>query len=123
MSIEGDLTTVMTNDASLNALVSGRNYKGTIVQNSVLPYTFTQRVDTLPLQHLTGTSGTINARYQIDCYADSYANVWILARAVRSALESATLFKARWLDDIDGNFEEDMTSYRVISDYSIWWNE
>lgn len=123
MTIEADIETTFSNDATLNALVSGRNYKGTIPQNPTLPHTFTFRVSTIPVQHLSGTSMKINARYQVDSYATTYSGVWTLARAVRRALEGATLFKARWLDDVDFNFIEEIQCYRIASDFSIWFTE
>ena len=123
MSIEQDIQTALNGNATLNALVSGRNYKGRVVQNPTLPYTFCARVSTIPVNHLGGSSQKINARYQVDCYASTYAGAWTLARAVKNAMESATTFKALWLDDSDFNLVEELESYRVISDFSVWFVE
>lgn len=123
MTIEADITTTLAADGTLNALVSGRNYKGKIKQNPTFPHTFTQRISTIPNQTISGANTQTNARYQIDCYAETYAGVWALARAVRGAMTGATLFTGRWLDDVDFNYVEELECYRIASDYSVWFIE
>jgi hypothetical protein len=123
MTIEADIKTELDGNSTLNALVAGRNYKGRISQNAALPHTFSQRISTIPVQHLDGSSGKINARYQIDCYAATYSGAWALARAVKGAMTGATLFKARWLDDADFNYVEELECYRISSDFSVWFTE
>ena len=121
MSIEQDISTTFTNNATLNGLVSGRNYKGDIQQNPTLPYTFAQRINTLPVHNLSGSSQRINTHYQIDCYAATLEDAWVLSRAVKVAMAAATLFESVHLNSIDGNFDDDVEGYRVISDFSVWF--
>ena len=123
MTIEADITTEFAGNSTLNALVAGRNYKGKIPQNPTYPYTFAQRISTSPVNSLGGSNSKVNARYQIDSFASTYAGAWALARAVRGAMEGATLFKALWLDDVDFNYEEDVEGYRIASDFSVWFTE
>ena len=123
MSIEEDISTTFTNDATLNGLVSGRNYKGDIQQNPTLPYTFAQRITTSPVNNLSDSSLRINARYQIDCFAATFEDSWILARAVKGAMAAATLFESVYLNGTDGNFDDDVEGYRVILDFSVWFIE
>jgi len=123
MSIETDIKTTLDADVTLNALVSGRNYKGRIQQNPTFPYTFSQRVSTDPVHSLGGSSTQNNTRYQFDCYASTFDGAWAVARALKVAMAAATLFTSLHINSIDGNFSDDAEGYRVIVDFSVWFVE
>jgi hypothetical protein len=82
------------------------------------PYIVYTRISANSDNVLNGSSGIINTRMQIDCYADSYNAVQSLAAQV-DALMRGWVLQSISYPAID-QYEPDVRLHRVILDYSIW---
>lgn len=130
MSIETGLYSELTTDVDVAALVSTRVYPLTLPQGYTLPAITYQRVSTERLRDLTGSSGWVMARFQIDCWAASYSAARGLADKVRAALDGQvdTLGSETGVGMIGlmGEreiLEEEIESYRVSFDFMIPYTE
>lgn len=82
------------------------------------PYIIFQRITSNDENVLAGSSGLVNTRMQVDCYADTYASVINLAAQV-DALFNAWVTQNVSLGAQD-LYESDVKLYRIQADYSIW---
>lgn len=118
MSLETKLYTLLSSDAGVVAIASDRVYPDEAPQNAALPYVVYTRISSGRVYSLSGYSGLENPRIQIDCYAETMADVVSLSDAVISAMRGATTFKVA-MDDPENMPEEDGT-FRIMIDFSIW---
>jgi hypothetical protein len=82
------------------------------------PYIVYQCVTVNSENVLSGRSGLINTRLQVDIYASTYAQVQQIADAVNTLMASWPVQNVPILaQDI---FESDVKLHRVMTDYSIW---
>ena len=64
-----------------------------------------------------------NLRYQVDVYASTYSDVQRIAKLVRAAmLAIAYPVSVVALSQIDA-YESDVRLHRVISEFSVWFNQ
>lgn len=127
--MEQVIYTALANSAAIGALVGGtganaRVYPLLMPQGSSLPAVTYFRVSTdrIATASLSGHNARVNARVQIDCWADTYANSKSLASAVKSVMLSATTFTALSVSERD-LYEPDTEVYRVSADFSVWYLE
>lgn len=113
---ENDIYTALTAGSPLPTSAGIRVYPVMMPQNVAMPAIRYQRVGVAPTASLDGDSGKDLVRFQIDCFAETYAAVKTLAVEVRAAL---TAIGALFVGDIDG-YEADAKLYRETLDYSIW---
>lgn len=108
-------------DAAVAGRVASRIYPLLMPQGAALPALTYQRISSDHQPSLAGhTSGLVNIRLQVDCWASSYAVVKALAVDVLIALSAgATAFKALLLSDND-LYEEEPRIYRASMDFSVW---
>lgn len=112
--------------AGVTTLAGQRITPGRRDQGGTLPAVVLHRIDGLPDYHLTGASGLVASRMQVDCWGATYGAAKKLARAVDAALSAA-----RWTagairidavliaDERDDNFDEGGTAlYRTSLD--LW---
>jgi hypothetical protein len=125
VSIESNLYSFLSGKAAVTALVSTRIYPLKLPQGYSLPAISYQRVSSPRLYALSGTTGRLRARIQLDCWADTYSAVKGLADAVRGELNGHTgTFGSSTVDSLtldaerDG-FEEDTEVFRVLQEYII----
>lgn len=82
------------------------------------PYIVYTRVSANSNNVLSGNSGLINTRMQIDVYADSYAQAQTVAGQVDTLMRGWTLQNVSY--PAQDQYEADVRLHRVILDYSIW---
>lgn len=85
---------------------------------TVRPYIVYQRIIKNSENVLSGSSGLVNSRMQLDVYADSYGAAQALADQV-DALMSAWAVQNVSISAQD-MYEQDVKLHRVQADYSIW---
>ncbi len=117
MSVETDFRGYLINDAMVSGLIGTRVYPLMMPQGFTLPAVTYQRVSSDREYDLTdGPVGWCWARFQLDCYADSFSGVRELAEAVRQALDWNNGITIEGERDL---FEENTEVYRVTQDYLV----
>ena len=134
MSVEEALYSILSNDTEVAALVSARIYPNLLPESATLPALTYQEL-TGPRQHtMDGPVGTVRFRFQINCWASTYAVADELSTEVRKALddysgtvESQYIHFVEMLDEADAM--ENIAGLDVIKkygkrlDFYIWANE
>lgn len=113
--------------AGVTALVAQRITPGRRDQGGALPAIVLHRIDGQRDYHLTGASGLVASRMQVDCWAATYGDAKRAARAV-----DAVMSAARWTagavridavliaDERDDTFDEDGNAlYRTSLDLMV----
>lgn len=132
MSIETSLRTALINDTDVAALVANsdspatyRIYPLRIAQGATLPAITYQRISGPREYMLSGPTGRVRPRFQVDCWAGSYSIVKDLASKVRSALNGLngsmgddTVHGIELESERDG-YEEETEYRRVILEFKI----
>jgi len=114
----------MTTEASLQALLAPLAAGGCwpMVNTSstvVHPYIVFYEIVGLPEVVLDGYAGLTAKRFQIDCFAKSYGQAKALAKSVRGALAGSSMANVM-LSEMDGQFNEVVKDYQVITEFTIW---
>lgn len=119
MSIGTALYSALTGDSTIAGLVSTRVYPVFLPQTPTLPAISYGRVSSTEQM---GTTALRETRYQIDCWATSYAGAQALATAVKAAMEEWTdtdqtpgVKMARVANEID-DYESETELFRVSID-------
>lgn len=112
MTIEQDIYN------TLDGLAGGRVYPLVMPENGTKPAIVCLRIASTPENTLNGGATIDQIRFQIDTYANTYAEAKSLSASVRTAMESAS-FKGTLQTDQD-LFEPDVKLYRVTQDYYVW---
>lgn len=86
MSIETGLRTHLINNAAVAALVGSRVYPMRLPQGFVLPAISYQRISGPRQYDSVGATGRVHSRFQVNCWAETYAGARDLANKVRLAL-------------------------------------
>jgi len=86
MSIETGLRTHLINNAAVSALVGSRVYPMRLPHGFTLPAISYQRISGPRQYDSIGATGRVHPRFQVDCWAETYAGVRDLANKVRLAL-------------------------------------
>jgi len=128
MSIEEGIRYILINDTDVAALISARVYPMLMPQGYTLPAIVYQRISVdRPHTLDQGPVGRAIGRFQVDCYAETYAAVNELANKVRLALDgfkgdmgsqSVSVGGIHLMSDRD-LFEEATEIYRVTHDYFV----
>lgn len=113
---ENDIHAALASGSPAPTSAGDRVYPVLMPQGVGMPAIRYQRVGVASTSSLDGDSGKDLVRFQIDCFAETYAAVKALAVEVRTAL---TAIGALFVSDIDG-YEADAKLYRETLDYSIW---
>lgn len=116
--MEAALIAHLLAQAGITALVGNRINWLRRPQAAVLPDIILHRIDGAPDYHLTGPSGLVESRVQVDCWADTFAGAKHIARAVEAAVSGqrftrgAIRFDAILiLDEGDDTFDETPNVY------------
>lgn len=115
MTMQQDLFTLLSTGATDAA---ARVYPVTAPAATVRPYLTYQRISASPENILSGSSGLVNTRLQIDMFADTYAAAQALAAQV-AILMAAWVLQTVSLSAQD-LYEAEEKLHRVSADYSIW---
>lgn len=81
---------LLTNDAGVSALVSGRVYPLGLPQNAVQPCVSYSVSEEAEDETFDGQGGVSQADILIDCWATTYDEAQAVAQAVKSALQNNT---------------------------------
>jgi len=106
--------------AVLNPLVASQVFPLIAEDGTTGSYLTYQNIVNSPENTLSDGISINNTRMQIDCWADDYATVKALEKAVADALTAAA-FTNIPRSSRDG-YEPLTKKFRVILDYSLWWN-
>lgn len=113
--------------AGLTALVSTRINWSRRPQGESLPAVVLHRIDGSPDYHLSGPSGLVESRVQVDCWAASYGAAKAIARQVEAAVsglrftQGAIRFDAILiLDERDSTFDETTPIFRTSLDLGVF---
>ena len=118
---------ILNNTAGVTAIISTKSHAGRAPQETALPYVVFDIVSVEPTDSKTRPSSVDAVRVQIDCYATTYAGVEALNDAVRSALDSYTIWAPVNGVKVDGikyitenaTIDEETDIFRRSSDYQI----
>ena len=128
--MEESLISLLLSDSGLAALVSNRIHPGSLPQGATLPAIVMNRISGGPQYADEGETGLNEARVQFDCWAATYSQAKLVARAVIDRLSAfdgvvgTTTFANIMLDD-----ERDLRetgsnaaeySFRTSLDFSVW---
>ena len=129
MSVDTVLGARLAGFAGLVALVGTKIYAPSLPQGDHLPAVTYRLVDGTREQGMTADHGMAHPRFQVDCWAETYAAVKAIADQVRLALE-------RWSDgttapvilDCFSAGERDLPEpeaglQRISMDFVIWHRE
>jgi hypothetical protein len=124
MTAEEALVARLQASPGVTALVGSRIYPMQTPQLAVMPSITYQRISTVRIQGLRGSTGLADPRIQVDCWADTYPSAKAVATEVRKSLDG-------WDDgDVSGLIlgeldllVTDGRRHRVSQDYSVWVNE
>ena len=111
-------------EAAVLTVLKGNTAAGNNVFAVVLPNSATrpaityQRIASVPVNSLAGSSGLDRVRMQIDCWAGTYQAAAELAEAVRTLMAAAGF--GGLLDTDRSEFEVETKLYRFSSDYFVW---
>jgi hypothetical protein len=133
-TIETAIYSILTGNADVAALVFTQVYPNILPQNTALPAIVYQQVSGVRDYTSDGADGLVNSRYQLNCFANTYAKAKELFEAVRKAVSGYV----GWVNgrEIKGIFvenEEDIpnlipeaeqiTMYGKKLDAVIWFEE
>jgi len=127
MIIESALRAIIIADNGVKA-VTTRCYYNYIPQSPTYPLIVIQRVTGSRVHHLSGPSGAVRPRFQIEAWAETYSAAKALANLIRAALdgkeytEDGVKFSCLSQAEIDG-YEEAVNAHRIIQDYSVRYTE
>ncbi len=127
MIIESALRAIIIADNGVKA-VTTRCYYNYIPQSPTYPLIVIQRVTGSRVHHLSGPSGAVRPRFQIEAWAETYSAAKGLANLIRAALdgkeytEDGVKFSCLSQAEIDG-YEEAVNAHRIIQDYSVRYTE
>ena len=110
-------------------LSHSRVYPVILPQKPTLPAVAYTRVGSPDELTSSGRADLVQGRFQIDVYADDYAQAKTTARSIRTALSGyrGTMGSVRvdsaWRDRQDESYEPETRRYRVSTDYIINFEE
>lgn len=124
--LETKIFSLLTTAPAVAALVGARVYPKVLPPKTRLPAITFERVSGNHDADLAGNSGTENPRIQVSCWALGYVQAKDMAKAVRTAMITATTaangFTAITLTD--GDLYEDAQLYHCVwTDFSVWHEE
>jgi len=127
MIIESALRAIIIADNGVKA-VTTRCYYNYIPQSPTYPLIVIQRVTGSRVHHLSGPSGAVRPRFQIEAWGETYSAAKGLANLIRAALDGkeytkdGVTFSCLSQAEIDG-YEEAVNAHRIIQDYSVRYTE
>lgn len=103
---------------ALATVADGRVFPNVAPNNVARPYVVYTRVASTPENTLADGAPVENTRFQIDCFASTYASAVSLSESVKSAMKASSLTNLLLLEQ--DQFEPDALLHRVILDFSVW---
>jgi len=133
-TIEAALHSILINNTPVNMLVDTGIYPNVVPQNAAMPAVTYQQISGPRVHDMQGSVGLVRARFQVNCWAESYAKAKELAGAVRLALDgySGTVLQTT-ISVIHLDNESDMPEmlagvdklarYGKYLDFIVWFEE
>lgn len=121
-TLESLLFSSLTTDPAVSAIVASRVYPQIAPQRAAMPLVTYSRVSGVRSMSVDGVGKLLQARYQIDCFANDYTTARALASAAMDALRAAAAFKVADITDRD-QFEDEIDIHRIIIDATLWHQE
>lgn len=122
MTIEADIITALEAYGDLTALVGTRIYPAKLPQEPTYPNVVYSRSSTVFHNSVsTNAAGQANARFQVDCRAETYIVARDVATKVIAAMTGATSFDALAIGDSDFPYEPSVETFRTVLDFSVWY--
>lgn len=130
--MEEALSAYLLADAGLTALVDNRVNWNARPQAQASPSVVLNRVGGTPAYSMTGASGLVQSRIQIDAWGKTFSSVIGVSRALKEALSgiSATVggirFQGSFIDSERQSFEQGSGGewfHRVSIDIQLWHQE
>lgn len=98
MSIEGDMTTFVTADTDVHAIIANRMYPVFANHDTVVPYITYRRVNTERLGSHSGAAGNcVRTTFLLSCWAQTYDGAIDLSKKVRIRMDYV---KGTWTTSI-----------------------
>lgn len=125
MGLESSLHKIIIDAPSFGALAGTRLYPVLLPEDATLPAATYQRISTTREYATTGPVALNRVRIQLDCWADTYAEVKQLQTAILAILEDRSTYASANIDSItlitatDG-YEQDARLYRVSMDFYVY---
>ncbi len=116
--------------AGMTAVVGSRVYPLLLPENPTYPAVRYQQLGGARESAMGSDVGLVEARVQIDSYAETYAGARVAAEAVRAAMQrvrgtvASVVISAVFLDEGPLDlYEEAVRKYRVQQDFIVWHRE
>lgn len=133
-SIETAIRSALINDADVTALIGTRAYPMFLAQGYTLPAISYQRITGNRPREMADKTGRVNARFQVDCWAETYSGTSDLAGKVIAALDNhrgtlgtgdAAMDNVGTIETISerDDFNQGVEVYRVILEFLIPYKE
>lgn len=124
-TIEGALTSALTGNAGVAALVAARVFTKGGRQGTAYPYVTYERISTQGAAHLDGPSDLDWPRFQIDVWAETALSAINVANAIRTAIDGletagSPAFYATFQDQRGPSADDETKKFNVSQDYFIW---
>ena len=120
MNIQETIYEHLTTNAGVVALVAARVYPVRMPQEPTLPCITYQRISG-PVEYSRDGPGLTESRFQISCWAETYAGAIALAAAVRSAI--GIFPEVSFLENQPDMYEPETSVYHIPVDVMIWHEE
>lgn len=127
------LRSCLIDDSAVVALVSSRVAWGARPRAAALPSIVLHLIDSNPDYTMSGPSGLVPSRVQVDCWGATYASATNVSRAVKSALsglrdtidgvEFQGVFVVGERDLPDEGTDAEDIFHRVSLDFKIWHSD
>lgn len=128
MTIENAMYTLLS-VGSPSTPAEARVYPVKAPQHPTLPFLIYTKISAPRLYHLAGQTRLVRARFQVDCWAETYAGAVALAEAVRGLLSgfrgtvAGVVIGAVYLDNETDFWGDETEGYRRSLDFLVWHQE
>jgi hypothetical protein len=134
MAVEKAIRSILIDDGAVSALVGDRVFPVVRREGSVLPAIVYQQISGVRDHVFAGPSGFVEARFQINCWAETYEGADALADAVRIVMdayhgtkESVVIQCIHLIDEGDmpvlSAENEELSFHGKRLDFMVWFNE
>lgn len=105
--------------ALLDGLVSSRVFRNQAPLGTATPYIVFAKIVGVPVNHLGGTDGTKNTRFQLDAWAADADAAEALMNSIKAAFEPFEGVYVQIGDNPD-LYDDDVKLHRASTDFSVW---
>jgi len=136
VKLETALIIQLSQHGALNAMIAGRVYPVTYPQGATMPLVVYQQTGKAPDYTHDGEGGSVESRFQISAFGDSFGQAKSVAAKIHSALrpwmasqvkiEDLTIGAVRLENEFDLHNPDDVehsATYQVLGDYVFLHSE